>query len=95
MFGRRSSHSKVDLDLEDSLIDSINQLDELAVEGSNIETQIENSNLQQTKIESEIETLEIEISDVESQINELEEKLLQTKSTKSSLTIGHNDALNE
>ena len=95
MFGRRSSHSKVDLDLEDSLIDSINQLDELAVEGSNIETQIENSNLQQTRIESEIEALESEISDVESQINELEQQLSQAKSTKSTLTTGHNDALNE
>ena len=77
MFGRRSSHSKVDLDLEDSLINSINQLDELAVEGSNIETQIENSNLQQTRIESEIEALESEISDVESQINELEQHTYQ------------------
>ena len=82
MFGRRSSNSKVDLDLEDSLIDSINQLDKLAVEGSNIETQIDNSNLQQSKIESELETLADEISDVESQINELEKQLLQIKSIK-------------
>ncbi len=95
MFGRRSSNSKVNLDLEDSLIDSINQLDKLAVEGSNIETQIDNSNLQQSKIESEIETLADEISDVESQINELEKQLLQIKSIKSSLTTEISDALNE
>ena len=59
MFSRRSSNSKVDLDLEKQLIQTISELDKLAVDGASIESQIEESNVQNSKIESEIEILEI------------------------------------